>query len=320
MPANRSFGFHSTASEVVAGLDLSNVSAIVTGASGGLGAESARALAERGARVTLTARDVAKGEKAAAAIRKSTGNDRIDVIPLELMSLDSVRAFAKEFSARGAGLNLLLCNAGVMACPLARNAQGWESQFATNHVGHFLLAGLLQPLLVASAPSRVVSVSSRGHRFSPVVFEDIQFERRPYDKWSAYGQAKTANVLFAVELDRRLASRGVRANALHPGGIVTELGRHLTQDDIKELMSRAPGGKMDWKTPEQGAATSVWAATAPELEGKGGLYLDDCQIAGERTSPDDPGGYEPYARDPAAARRLWTVSEELVGETFALGA
>jgi NAD(P)-dependent dehydrogenase (short-subunit alcohol dehydrogenase family) len=267
MPANRRFDAHTTASEAVAGLDLSNVSAIVTGASGGLGAESARALAERGARVTITARDAAKGEKAAEAIRKSTGNPRVDVLPLELMSLDSVRAFAKEFSARHKTLNVLLCNAGVMACPLARNANGWESQFATNHVGHFLLAGLLQPLLVASAPSRVV-----------------------------------------------------RANALHPGGIVTELGRHLTQDDIKELMSRAPGGKMEWKTPEAGAATSVWAATAPELEGKGGLYLDDCQIARERTSPDDPSGYEAYARDPAAARRLWTVSEQLVGETFALGA
>src|SRR5262245_25240727 len=315
----RQFGFQSTASEVVAGLDLSHVSAIVTGASGGLGAESARALAERGARVTLTARDVAKGEKAAEAIRKSTGNAKIDVMELELMSLGSVRAFAKQYAARHGTLNVLLCNAGVMACPLARNENGWESQFATNHVGHFLLAGLLQPLLVASAPSRVVSVSSRGHRFSPVVFDDIQFERRPYDKWAAYSQAKTANVLFAVELDRRLASRGVRANALHPGGIVTELGRHLTQDDIKELMSRAPGGKMEWTTPEQGAATSVWAATAPELEGKGGLYLDDCQIARERTSPDDPSGYEAYARDPAAARRLWTVSEQLVGETFALG-
>ena len=320
MPANRSFGFESTASEVVAGLDLSHLCAIVTGASGGLGAESARALAERGASVTLTARDVAKGEKAAEAIRKSTGNAKVDVMALELMSLDSVRAFAKEYTARHKKLNVLLCNAGVMACPLARNENGWESQFATNHVGHFLLAGLLQPLLVASAPSRVVSVSSRGHRFSTVVFEDIQFERRPYDKWAAYGQAKTANVLFAVELDRRLASRGVRANALHPGGIVTELGRHLTNDDIVELMSRAPGGKMDWKTPEQGAATSVWAATAPELEGKGGLYLDDCQIARERTSPDDPSGYEAYARDPAAARRLWTVSEQLVGQTFALGA
>jgi hypothetical protein len=149
------------------------------------------------------------------------------------------------------------------------------------------------------------------------VFDDIHFARRPYDKWSAYGQSKTANVLFAVELDARLASRGVRANALHPGGIVTELGRHLTQDDIKELMSRAPGGKMEWKTPEAGAATSVWGATAPELEGKGGLYLDDCQIGSVRTSDDDPSGYEAFARDADAARRLWTVSEEHVGERFA---
>src|SRR5262245_4539658 len=314
MPVSRSFDTHSTASEVVARLDLSSVSAIVTGASGGLGAESARALAERGARVTLTARDVAKGEDAAEKIRKSTGNQRVDVLPLELMSLDSVRAFAKEFSARHKTLNVLLCNAGVMACPLARTAEGWESQFATNHIGHFLLTGLLAPLLVASAPSRIVSVSSRGHRFSPVVFDDIHFERRTYDKWSAYGQAKTANVLLAVELDRRLAKQRVRANALHPGGIVTELGRHLSQDDIQELMSRAPGGKTECKTPEQRAAPATWAATAPELEGKGGLYLDDCQIASVRTSPDDPTGYEAYARDHDAARRLWTVSEEHVGE------
>jgi NAD(P)-dependent dehydrogenase (short-subunit alcohol dehydrogenase family) len=314
---NRKFGFESTASEVVAGLDLSHVSAIVTGASGGLGAETARALAERGARVTLTARDVAKGEAAAEKIRKSTGNARVDVLPLELMSRDSVRAFAKDFSSRHKKLNVLINNAGVMACPLARTAEGWESQFATNHLGHFLLTGLLTPLLVASAPSRVISVSSRGHRFSPVIFDDIHFERRPYDKWSAYGQSKTANVLFAVELDRQLAARGVRANALHPGGIVTELGRHLTNDDIVELMSRAPGGKMDWKTPEQGAATSTWGATAPELEGKGGLYLDDCQIASVRKSEDDASGYEAYARDEAAAKRLWTVSEEHVGEKFA---
>ncbi|HKA16213.1 MAG TPA: SDR family NAD(P)-dependent oxidoreductase [Myxococcota bacterium] len=312
----RSFNAQSTASEVVAGLDLSHVSAIVTGASGGLGAETARALAERGARVTLTARDVAKGEGAAEKIRKSTGNPKVDVMALELMSLASVRAFAVEFAERNAHLNLLIDNAGVMACPLARTADGWESQFATNHIGHFLLTNLLVPLLVASAPSRVISVSSRGHRFSPVVFEDIHFARRPYDKWSAYGQSKTANVLFAVELDRRLAKRRVRANALHPGGIVTELGRHLTQDDIKEMMSRAPGGKMEWKTPEQGAATSVWGATAPELEGKGGLYLDDCQIASVRKSDADTTGYEAYARDPEAARRLWTVSEEHVGETF----
>ncbi len=318
MPSDRSaFGAHTTASEVVAGLDLSNVCAIVSGASGGLGAESARALADGGARVTITARDEAKGEVAAEAIRKSTGNDRVDVMALELTSPESIRAFAKAFASRHGRLNVLLCNAGVMACPLERTPQGWEMQFATNHLGHFLLTGLLLPLLMEGAPSRVVSVSSRGHRFSPVVFEDIHFERRPYDKWAAYGQAKTANVLFAVELDRRLAARGVHANALHPGGIITELGRHLTQADREELLSRAPGGKFEWKTPEQGAATSVWAATAPELEGKGGLYLDDCRIASERTSEDDPSGYEGWARDPEAARRLWTVSEEHVGERFA---
>ena len=207
MSSDRQFGFESTASAVVAGLDLSGLSAIVTGASGGLGAESARALAERGARVTLTARDAAKGEAAAEQIRSSTGNPRVDVMSLELISQDSIRAFAKEFEARHGRLNVLLCNAGVMACPLGRTPEGYELQFATNHLGHFLLTGLLAPLLVACAPSRVVSLSSRGHRFSPVVFEDIHYEKRPYDKWEAYGQAKTANVLFAVELERRLGAR-----------------------------------------------------------------------------------------------------------------
>src|SRR5215470_2598966 len=298
--AARTFDRSSTSDQVLDGLDLSGRVALVTGASGGLGAETARALAAHGARVVLAARDVAKAGRVADAIRAATPGAALEVGELHLERPASVRAFAKEILGRHRALHMLINNAGVMACPLARTAEGWEMQFATNHLGHFLLAGLLTPQLVASAPSRVVSVSSRGHRFSPVVFEDIHFQRRPYDKWSSYGQSKTANVLFAVELDRRLARQRVRANALHPGGIVTELGRHLSQDDIKELMSRAPGGKMEWKTPEQGAATSVWAATAPELEGKGGLYLDDCQIASLRTSPDDPGGYEGYARDPEA--------------------
>ena len=190
---------------------------------------------------------------------------------------------------------------------------------ATYHLGHFLLTGLLAPLLVAGAPSRVVSVSSRGHRFSPIVFDDLHFERRDYDKFEAYGQSKTANVLLAVELDRRLADAGVRANALHPGAIMTELGRHMTPDDIAEIQKRAttPGGFV-WKKVPAGAATSVWAATAPELEGQGGLYLEDCHIAPKRTSDDDEGGYEAWARDPETARRLWTVSEELVGESFDL--
>jgi len=312
----RSFDKNSTASEVVAGLDLSRMHALVTGASGGLGAETARALAERGARVTLTARDMPKGREVAESIRKSTGNDRLEVMALALDDPHSVREFAKAFLAKNAPLTALINNAGVMACPLARTPQGYEMQFATNHLGHFLLTGLLAPALRAGAPARVVSVSSRGHRFSPVVFEDIHFERRAYDKWSSYGQAKTANVLFAVGLDKRLRDAGVRANALHPGAIVTELGRHLSPDDIKQLQARSPGGRMEWKTVPSGAATSTWAATAPELEGRGALYLEDCHVAELRKSPEDEGGVEAWALDAAAAEKLWRVSEEMVGERF----
>jgi NAD(P)-dependent dehydrogenase (short-subunit alcohol dehydrogenase family) len=314
----RAFDKHSTASEVVAGLDLSRMHALVTGASGGLGAETARALAERGARVTLTARDLPKGREVAESIRKSTGNDRIEVMALALDDPRSVREFASAFLAKKAPLTALINNAGVMACPLARTPQGYEMQFATNHLGHFLLTCLLAPALTQGAPSRVVSVSSRGHRFSPVVFEDIHFERRAYDKWSSYGQSKTANVLFAVELDRRLRAAGVRANGLHPGAIVTELGRHLTPEDIQQLQARSPGGRMEWKTVPSGAATSTWAATAPELEGRGGLYLEDCHVAALRTSPEDEGGVEAWALDAAAAEKLWRVSEEMIGEKFNL--
>jgi NAD(P)-dependent dehydrogenase (short-subunit alcohol dehydrogenase family) len=315
--SERSFGKDSTAEEVSQGIDLSGRRALVTGASGGLGAETARVLALRGAAVTLTTRDAAKGEAVAAEIRASTGNDAVDVMSLELMDPASVRAFAKDYLARHPELQILVNNAGVMACPLARSREGYESQFATNHLGHFLLTGLLVPALRAGAPARVVNVSSRGHRFSPVVFEDLHYERRPYDKWEAYGQAKTANVLFSVALDRRLAPLGVRAHALHPGAIMTELGRHLSPEDIQELMSRVPGGKgMEWKTVPCGAATSVWAATAPELEGRGGLYLEDCRVSALRSSPEAETGYEPWALDPEAAEKLWSVSEELVGERF----
>jgi NAD(P)-dependent dehydrogenase (short-subunit alcohol dehydrogenase family) len=315
---DRSFGKDSTAEQVSEGIDLSGKRALVTGSSGGLGAETARVLALRGAAVTLTARDLPKGEAVAAEIRASTGNPDVDVMSVELTDFASVRAFAKEYLSRHAALQILVNNAGVMACPLARTADGYEFQFATNHLGHFLLTGLLAPALRAGAPSRIVNVSSRGHRFSPVVFEDLHFERRPYDKWASYGQAKTANVLFGVALERRLASAGVHAYGLHPGGIMTELGRHLSPEDIKELMARVPGGKgMEWKTVPCGAATSVWAATAPELEGRGGLYLEDCGVAAARSSDADETGYEPYALDAEAAEQLWSVSEELVGEHFA---
>jgi NAD(P)-dependent dehydrogenase (short-subunit alcohol dehydrogenase family) len=315
--AHRRFGRDSTTADVLAGIALGGRVVLVTGASGGLGAEAARALAEKGATVTLAVRDVDKGREVAESIRAAHAGADVDVMALDLTSPVSIRRFAAEFLARRPKLHVLVNNAGVMACPLARTAEGWELQFATNHLGHFLLTGLLLPALRAGAPARVVSVSSRGHRFSPVVFDDIHFERRPYDKWQAYGQSKTANILFAVELDRRLVGAGVRATALHPGAILTELARHLSQDDIAELMARTPGGQgLQWKTVPAGAATTVWAATAPELADRGGLYLEDCQIAAPTEGEGQLTGYERYAVDPIAARRLWSVSEGMVGETF----
>ena len=316
---NRAFGRDSTADEVLEGIDCAGRLVLITGASGGLGAEAARALAAKGAHVTITARDLPKGRHVVEQIRTATGNDAVDVMELELSSPSSIRRFAQEYLARHPVLHVLVNNAGVMACPLARTPEGWESQFATNHLGHFLLSGLLAPALRAGAPSRVVSLSSSGHRLSGVIFDDIHFERRAYDKWLAYGQSKTANALFAVELDRRLAPAGVRANAVHPGAIVTELGRHLSAEDIAALQARSPGGQgFRWKEIPAGAATSVWAATAPELEDRGGLYLEDCGIATAKTSRDQLTGYEPYALDPDAAVRLWTVSERTVGATFAV--
>jgi NAD(P)-dependent dehydrogenase (short-subunit alcohol dehydrogenase family) len=314
----RAFGRDSTADEVLDGIDCAGQTVLITGASGGLGAEAARALAAKGARVTITARDPAKGGRVVEEIRAATGNAAVDVMELELASPASVRRFAREFLARRPALHVLVNNAGVMASPLARTPEGWEMQFATNHLGHFLLTALLAPALRAGAPARVVSLSSSGHRLSPVVFEDVHFERRAYDKWLAYGQSKTANALFAVELDRRLAAAGVRANAVHPGAIVTELGRHLSPEDIAALQARSPGGTgFHWKSVPAGAATTVWAATAPELADRGGLYLEDCGIAAPKTSHDQLTGYEPYALDPEAAARLWSASEQMLGATFA---
>jgi NAD(P)-dependent dehydrogenase (short-subunit alcohol dehydrogenase family) len=316
----RRFDATATTDQVLDGIDLSGKLALVTGASSGLGVETARALAAKGARVVMAARDVPKIERAAAAIRAAHPRAELQAMELHLEQPASVRAFAKTFLAQHKALHMLIGNAGVMACPLMRTAEGWEMQFATNHFGHFLLANALAPALRAGAPARVISVSSAGHQFSGVVFDDIHFERRPYDKWSAYGQAKTANVLFAVELDRRLAKQGVRALALHPGGIVTELGRHLSPEDIAFLQKRASdrqssGAAMVWKNVQQGAATQVWAATAPELADQGGLYLEDVQVSGT-SPPKGSVGCAPHALDPAAARRLWEVSERTLGESF----
>ena len=316
--ARGGFGHDTTTAEVLEGIDLNGKLALVTGGSGGLGAETARALASKGARIVITARDVAKGEEVAREIQASTGNDSVEVEELELGSLASIRAFADRFLARRDPVQILVNNAGVMACPFGKTTDGFELQFGTNHLGHFLMTGLIAPALLRGAPSRVVSVSSRGHQQSPVVFDDIHFERRPYDKWLAYGQSKTANILLAVELERRLGSRGVHANAVHPGVILTELARHLEPEDYAHLRKRMPGGQMRLKSVEAGAATSVYAATAPELEGRGGLYLEDCGVAKVDDAEDAADGVRSYALDPASAQRLWWTSEEMVGQSFLL--
>jgi NAD(P)-dependent dehydrogenase (short-subunit alcohol dehydrogenase family) len=316
MSEGREFGADSTTSDVLAGIDLSGKVALVTGGSGGLGEETARAFAEKGARVVLTARNVPKGEAAAQAIRAATGNDAVEVGELELASLESVRALAQRFLSQHDALHILVNNAGVMACPFGRTAEGFELQLGTNHVGHFLLTCLLAPALRKAAPSRIVSLSSRGHHASPVVFDDLHFSKRPYDKWQAYGQSKTANVLFAVEVDRRLGSHGVHANAVHPGVIATELARHMVPEDVELLRARMPSGALHFKSVPAGAATSVYAATAPELEGRGGLYLEDCQVAKVDDTENAAGGVRSYAIDPGAAQQLWVASEEMVGQRF----
>lgn len=315
------FGFESTTDDVLAGIDLTGRRAIVTGASGGLGEETARALAAAGASVTIACRDLARGENVATHIRLSTGNDHVDVHALDLADLDSVRAFAADWLAVHTHLDLLVNNAGVMACPLARTDAGFEMQMATNHIGHFLLTVLLAPALVNSAPARVVNLSSLGHQLSPVDLDDPFFEHRDYDPWIAYGQSKSANILFTLGLEARLGTRGVHAYAVHPGGIETDLGRHLDESDLAALMERAGVDDPDafrasFKTVPQGAATSVWAATSPELEGRGGLYLENCGIAEPATETGLRSGHAPWARDHEAAERLWALSERWTGATL----
>ena len=315
-------GAERTTDEVLQGLDLGAVTALVTGATGGLGLETARALLAHGASVTLAGRGESRLQQAAQGIVASSGNARVDWLEIDLGSMSSVRAATGRFCSTHERLNLLINNAGVMASPLAYSADGHEMQFAVCHLGHFLLSALLVPMLVRSAPSRVVNLSSAGHKLSDVHFDDVDFRRRPYEKWQAYGQAKTANILFSVALNRRLADLGVSVNAVHPGAIAsTGLGRHLQAEDYALLRARAgSAGGYSFKTLEQGAATTVWAATDPALGTRGGLYLEDCGVA---EANDDPaamvGGYRSYARDPTAAEQLWALSEKLVGERFAWG-
>ncbi len=309
------FNAESTTDEVIAGVSLAGKVAVVTGGSAGLGVETARTLAGAGATVVMLARDPAKLETAMAGLLAEQPALKLESGQLDLADLDSVRACAADLLQRYPAIDLLINNAGVMACPLMRTAQGFELQFGTNHIGHFLLTCLLVPALQAAAPARVVNLSSAGHRFSPIRFEDPNFEHSEYHKWEAYGQSKTANALFSVALDKRLQGAGVRVFAVHPGAIATELGRHMTEEDMTFLQERAKGGGMTFKSVPQGAATSVWAATAAELADQGGLYLEDCQVAGP-SAPDAVGGVESFAVDPDAAERLWQLSEELVGQRF----
>ncbi len=314
------YGPQTTTDELLEGHDLAGKRVLVTGASAGLGAETARALAARGAGVVMAVRDLAKGERAAGAVRADAApSASVELCELDLASLASVRACAGRLLAEGKPLNVVIANAGVMACPQGTTEDGFETQFGTNHLGHFVLVNRLIPLLIAGAPGRVVVLSSSGHRMSDVDLDDPGFERTPYDPWVAYGRAKTANSLFAVALDRRLRDRGVRACAVHPGGIQTELGRHLTGETVQLLIQRSPSsGPISFKSVPEGAATSVWAAIVADAEEMGGRYCEDCGVAAPTDDPVARTGVRAYAVDPQHAEALWARSEELVGERFSL--
>jgi NAD(P)-dependent dehydrogenase (short-subunit alcohol dehydrogenase family) len=298
------FSAQSTAAEVIAGIDLTGRRTIVTGGASGIGIETARALAGAGAEVTLAVRNTEAGEHTAADIIASTGNKQVLVAPLDLADQDSVAAFVAGWDGP---LHILVNNAGIMASPLMRTPQGWEMQFATNHLGHFALATGLHHALAAAGGARVVSVSSSAHHRSPVVFDDIHFEHRPYEPWAAYGQSKTANVLFGVEATKRWASDGITVNALMPGGIRTNLQRYVPDEELERMRVAAGVTGTMWKTPEQGAATSILVATSPLLDGVGGRYFEDCNEA-EVGKLSARNGVAEFALDPEAAARLWQVS------------
>jgi len=323
-PIHSGFGPTTTAREVLAGIDLSGKVAVVTGGYAGIGLETTRALAEAGATVVVPARTP---DKARGAL---SGIPTVEQGRMDLLDPSSIDAFANEFLSSGRPLHILINNAGIMATPLIRDARGYESQFSANHLGHFQLTLRLLPALRNARGARVVSLSSRAHQRAGIDFDDPQFERRPYDRWEAYGQSKTANVLFAVELDHRGKENGIRAFAPHPGAVVTDLGRHMTEDELKQYgLSRGlnpgfvPAGKSvaeggDFTTLEQGAATSVWCATSPQLARMGGVYCQDVDIA-PILPPDSASnvGVRSYAIDAKAAERLWLLSERLTGVKFA---
>ena len=312
-PTTPRFGAQSTALEVIAGHDLHGRNTIVTGGASGIGIETVRALATAGAAVTIAARNKQVAEDVAATLRAETGNKAIDVGIVDLGSLASVRQFVAAYLARQQPLHLLINNAGIMATPFGHTEDGFELQFGTNHIGHFALTTGLLPALKAPGSARVVSLSSIGHRRCDIDFDDINFERRPYEPFLGYGQSKTANALFAVGLTQRYASDGITSNAVMPGGIMTGLQKHMPHEEKVALGWIDENGTPNarFKSTAQGAATSIWAAVAPETA-DGGRYLEDCAVAQPWTSEKPFAGVMPYALDPEHADRLWTVSEALV--------
>ena len=321
---SKGLGAKSTTDDVLAGTNLSGKRVLVTGVSAGLGVETARALVAHGAKVVGAARNIVKAEEATSEVRAQAANGgELELVELDLASLKSVRACADGLLASGQQFDVIIANAGVMRTPFGHTADGFETQFGTNHLGHFVLANRLASLIAAGG--RLICVSSAGHRYSDVDLDDPNFERTAYDPVAAYGRSKTANVLFAVEFDRRHRLRGVRAAAVHPGGILTELGRHLAPGELESTVekinveSAAEGRPLfAFKSIPQGAATSVWAAFVANPEAIGGRYVEDCQVSPVTDGLITPGspGVRQYALDTERARALWTISETLVGENF----
>jgi NAD(P)-dependent dehydrogenase (short-subunit alcohol dehydrogenase family) len=320
--APTTFGATSTTDDVLEGVNLRGKRVLVTGVSAGLGVETARALVAHGADVVGAARDLTKAKAATvgvqAAAKKGGG---VELVELDLASLDSVRVCADALVDDGKPFDLVIANAGVMACPFGKSADGFETQFGTNHLGHFVLVNRIASLMKPG--SRLVNLSSAGHRYSDVDLDDPNFEGTPYDPWAAYGRSKTANILFAVEFDRRHKGNGIRATAVHPGGIQTELSRHIGEEGINQLVERInaatrAAGEPDFKfkTIPQGAATSVWAGAVAAADDVGGRYCEDCHVAAIEPDATKRAGVKPYALNPATAKALWAKSEEMVGERF----
>ncbi len=312
-PIGSPFGYRSTAREVVADVDLSGKQVVVTGGYSGIGTETVRALAGAGARVIVGARRTSRAEEVLGEM-----DGEIEVLPLDLAGPESIDEFADEVASRWDHIDILIENAAIMANALSRDGRGYESQFATNHLGHFQLTARLWPLLDAAGSARVVVLSSIGHRLGAPDLDDPNFERQDYDKWLAYGRAKSANALFALQLDKLGEPHRVRAFAVHPGGIMTPLQRHLSNEEQVAMGWMDAEGNVNerFKSTEEGAATTVWAATSPLLDGKGGVYCEDCDVASP-ASPDRPmGGVHPHVRDEDLASRLWDKSEQLTEVTF----